>query len=173
MKNLFYYNTKIGKIGLAEERGLITNLLFIDSTPPKNCKIFESEILKEAYTQLEQYLKRTRSDFSIPINPSGDKISQQILIEVMNIKYGHTISYKELADKLDMHTRTVTSVLYKNPIPIIIPCHRVISLKEKVTGYVGDIKIKENLLTLENPYIFDEEAKFFEARYGGCYKYFV
>lgn len=150
MKHLFYYNTAIGKIGLAEEHGLITDLCFANMKAPLSAKVRETEVLEYAYTQLCEFFEGIRKSFDIPINPSGDKIHQKILIDILKIPYGKTISYKELGEIHNIHPRGIGAIVGKNPIPIIIPCHRVIGSNGSLTGYIGGLELKKQLLDMES-----------------------
>ena len=149
MKSLYYYNTSIGKIGIAEEKGLITNICYITSKIPANIKIKETETTKEAYKQISEYLNKKRFDFDLPINPNGDKEIQKILIQLMYIPYGEIITYKDLGLHFNKHPRAIGTIIHKNPVPILIPCHRVVGSDGKLKGYIGGSDIKRKLLQLE------------------------
>ena len=151
MKKVFYYQTPIGKIGIAEEWGFITNLYFMNMKQPLNAKQIETEILKETYVQLCEYLNKERTEFDIPLNPSGTDFQQTVWSELLNIPYGKTKTYKDIAQsvKKESAQRAVGNACNKNPIPIIIPCHRVLSSDNKITGYVGGLDLKEKLIDLE------------------------
>ena len=152
MKKLFYYETKIGKVGIAEEYGFVTNLYFMNMKQPLNCKLFETETLSNAYKQLTEYLDGNRKEFDLPINPSGTSFQQQVWCELLTIPYGETRSYKDIARSLgnEKSSRAVGNANNKNPIPVIIPCHRVIGSDNKTFGYIGGTSIKEFLLELEH-----------------------
>lgn len=149
MKYLYYYNTPIGKLGLAEEQGLMTDVCFINMKAPLYAKIQETDTLKESYRQICEYLEGSRKEFDIPINPSGDKAHQKVLIDVLRIPYAETITYKDLGIRHNMHPRAIGAIVAKNPIPIIIPCHRVIGSNGNLTGYNGGLELKKKLLALE------------------------
>jgi len=151
MKKVFYYETEIGKIGLAEEYGFITNLYFINMKQPLNAKQIETETLKEGFVQICEYLKGERKEFDLPLNPSGSDFQQTVWSELLNIPYGETRTYKDIALAIgsENSTRAVGNANNKNPIPIIIPCHRVIGSDGTLTGYVGGLELKQKLLNLE------------------------
>lgn len=151
MKKVFYYETPIGKIGLAEEWGFITNLYFMNMKQPLNAKQIETEILKEGFVQLCEYLNGERKEFDLPLNPSGTDFQQTVWSELLNIPYGETRSYKDIALAIgdEKKTRAVGGANNKNPVPIIIPCHRVIGSNGETTGYSGGTDKKEWLLNLE------------------------
>ncbi|MBO6271288.1 methylated-DNA--[protein]-cysteine S-methyltransferase [bacterium] len=154
MKKVFYYDTQIGKIGLAEEWGFLTNLYFMNMNQPLNAKMFETDILKEAFVQVSEYLCGERKEFDLPLNPSGTNYQQTVWSELLNIPYGEIRTYKEISEALgeSKGMRAVGNANNKNPIPIIIPCHRVISSDGNLAGYVGGIDIKKKLLDLEKSY---------------------
>ena len=151
MKRFFYYDTAIGKIGLAEEYGFITNLYFMNMKQPLDAKQIETETLKEGYLQLCEYFRGERKEFDLPLNPKGSDFQQQVWSELLNIDYGTTKTYKDIAISLgdSKLARAVGNANNKNPIPIIIPCHRVISTDGSISGYVGGADIKTKLLEIE------------------------
>ena len=152
MKKLFYYETKIGKLGIAEEHGFVTNIYFMNQKQPLDSKLYETEVLQETHKQLVEYFDGKRQDFDIPINPRGTDFQQQVWCELLKIPYGETRSYKDIALALgnDRASRSVGNANNKNPIPIIIPCHRVIGADNKLVGYAGGVEIKNFLLQLES-----------------------
>ena len=151
MKKVFYYETPIGQIGLAEEYGFITNLYFMNMKQPVYAKRIKTETSDEAYGQLMEYLRGDRQEFDLPLNPSGTDSQQTIWSELLNIPYGEVKSYKEIATALgnEKLARAVGNASNKNPIPIIIPCHRVIASNGDISGYVGGAEIKQKLLEIE------------------------
>lgn len=151
MKKLYYYETVIGKIGIAEEYGFVTNICFRNMKQPLDSKLYETDLLKETFVQLTEYLDGKRKEFDIPLNPSGTDFQQKVWCEVLNIAYGEKISYKDLAERMKNKNSAIAvgNALNKNPIPIIIPCHRVVSSDNKLEGYNGGIEIKKFLLNLE------------------------
>lgn len=152
MKYVFYYDMPIGKIGIAEEYGFITNLYFMNMKLPLNAKCIQTELLKEANIQLTEYFNGTRKTFDLPLNPSGTDFQQTVWSELLNIEYGESKSYKDIAAALDAGNafRAVGNACAKNPIPIIIPCHRVIGSDNKILGYVGGQVVLSYLRELEN-----------------------
>lgn len=151
MKRLYYYETPIGKLGIAEEYGFITNICFMNSKQPLDAKLYETETIKETFNQLCEYFRRERDEFDIPLNPAGTDFQQTVWSELLNIPYGETRSYKDIATELNSEKaiRAIGSACNKNPIPIIIPCHRVISSDGSLTGYAGGLDIKQKLLRIE------------------------
>ena len=112
------------------------------------------------FNQLKEYFAGTRKKFDVPLDVEGTEFQKRVWKELQKIPYGKTISYKTLSEKLgDVKSiRAVGTANGKNPIAIIIPCHRVIGADGKLIGYAGGLDIKEKLLHLEgalNPELFD------------------
>lgn len=107
--------------------------------------------LKEPVRQLRAYFAGELKDFDLPLAPKGTEFQQNVWAELCSIPYGETISYGELARRIGNPnaSRAVGLANGSNPIPIIIPCHRVIGANGKLTGYGGGLPIKEKLLALE------------------------
>ena len=110
------------------------------------------QALKEAALQLEEYFEGKRKEFSIKLNPQGTSFQKQVWKELLQIPYGKTISYLELSKKLgDVKAiRAVASANGKNPLWIVIPCHRVIGSDGSLTGYAGGLHRKKWLLNHES-----------------------
>lgn len=154
MKNIFYYQTKIGYIGIAEEDNHITNVFFENDekiAESDGYKFAETDLLREAGKQLDEYLLGKRKVFSLPLAPSGTAFMKKVWDCLCDISYGETKSYKEIAKASgnEKACRAVGLANNKNPIPIFIPCHRVIGTNGKLTGYRGGLNTKLQLLELE------------------------
>lgn len=104
-----------------------------------------------AFSQLREYFNRVRKEFELPLEIVGTDFQKKVWSELTKIPYGETISYGELAEGLGDKNlmRAVAAANGANPIPIIIPCHRVIGANGSLTGYVGGIDVKQKLLELE------------------------
>lgn len=103
-----------------------------------------------AICQINEYFIGKRTLFELDIDLIGTAFQRKIWTEVANTPYGTTVTYKQIARKV--HTkgyRTVGTSIGKNPLPIVIPCHRVVGSDHKLVGYAGGIKLKEYLLRLE------------------------
>ena len=154
MKNIFFYQTSIGEIGIAEYENAITNLYFQGAFVPEDAVINETAILKEAGTQLQRYLAGSQNAFTLPLAPAGTVFMLRVWKSLCAIPYGQTRSYGEIAFSVGNQkaARAVGLANNKNPIPIFIPCHRVIGASGKLVGYRGGLQIKEQLLELERQY---------------------
>jgi methylated-DNA-[protein]-cysteine S-methyltransferase len=112
-----------------------------------------SSVLQEAVAQLQEYFSGNRNHFDFKINPSGTDFQQRVWQELLNIPFGKTMSYLDLSKKLgDVKAiRAVASANGKNPLWIVIPCHRVIGTDGSLTGYAGGLWRKKWLLEHESP----------------------
>lgn len=114
-------------------------------------------VLRRAVDQLEAYFARDLRSFDLPLAPRGSEFQVKVWEQLAKIPYGETTSYGEIAHRLG-HTnaasRAVGLANGKNPIPIVIPCHRVIGANGSLTGYAGGLDRKQTLLTLEQDALF-------------------
>lgn len=147
----YFYETGVGKIGIAEINGRITHVYFTNDRLPKDIQISETPILKEAAQQLRGYLLGKLKEFSLPLAPLGTAFMKQTWASLCEIPYGKTATYKEIAVKIGIPNaaRAVGLANSRNPIPIFIPCHRVIGADGSLTGYSGGLELKKRLLDLE------------------------
>ena len=130
-----------------------------DSTSILSCNFVEKEgitkelpdILVRTLTQFEEFFRKERKDFDVPITPVGTDFQQKVWLELLHIPYGKTITYKELASRIGQEkaVRAVGNANGKNPISIIIPCHRVIGSDGNLVGYGGGLDRKKWLLEFE------------------------
>ena len=110
-------------------------------------------VLQQAVTELQEYFEGKRTDFTFKINPEGTPFQQKVWQGLLAIPFGKTMSYLQLAQKLgDVKAiRAVASANGKNPLWIVVPCHRVIGTDGSLTGYAGGLWRKKWLLAHENP----------------------
>ncbi len=108
-------------------------------------------ILRRAARQIQEYFAGTRREFDLPLAPGGNPFQQRVWTLLRGIPYGQTRSYGELARRLGRPgaARAVGSANARNPLPIVVPCHRVIGADGKLTGYYGGLRLKAFLLELE------------------------
>lgn len=109
-------------------------------------------VLAEACRQLDEYFAGKRTSFQLPIEARGTAFQQRVWEKLSNVPFGSTISYSQLAAYIGNPnaSRAVAQACHRNPIAIIIPCHRVIGSNGKLTGYAGGIERKRSLLELES-----------------------
>jgi len=108
--------------------------------------------LEQAREQLTQFFDGTRREFSVPLEPAGSVFQQQVWQVLAQIPYGTIVSYGEIARRVGVgreHARAVGSATGRNPISIMVPCHRVLSSTRQLTGYAGGLDRKRALLALE------------------------
>lgn len=149
--NLCFHTTNIGRIGIAEIKGCISNLYFETDNIPQNATIGTTEIIEEAFRQLDAYFVGRLLSFSLPLAPRGTAFMLTVWKNLCDIPYGKTVSYKEIAISAGnpKACRAVGMANNRNPLPIFIPCHRVIGADRKLIGYRGGLDLKRKLLELE------------------------
>ncbi len=143
-----------GKLLLAGTDRFLELLSFQDGkypTTPEESWIYDERPFQETIRQLTAYFSGKLKKFTINIAPQGTPFQKQVWRELQTIPYGKTVSYGEIANAIGKPTaaRAVGAANGKNPISIIVPCHRVIGNTGKLVGYGGGLPIKETLLELE------------------------
>lgn len=149
---IFFYKTPIGKLAIQDYEGNICAVYFEGETIPVELEVVETPVLKEAAYQLDRYLKGELKEFSLPLKPlSGTDFMKEVWQALKEIPYGQTYTYKQLAESINRPkaARAVGLACNRNPIPIFVPCHRVVGSNGSLTGYLGGLKVKEKLLLLE------------------------
>jgi len=146
-------------IGIGEENGLITDVFFENRMMPYDSEIEETALIKETSKQLDEYLEGKRKNFDLPVFAAGTPFQQLVWEALKTIPYGETRSYKDIAVQIGKSKacRAVGMANNRNPIAIIIPCHRVIGSKGELVGYGGGLDIKKQLLRLEGKKIKGEK----------------
>ena len=162
MKNRFhtYLQTPVGSIEISGTNTFVTSIQFVEEEEEITEPV--PEILNACKKELEEYFKGTRKEFDVKLKPEGTIFQKKVWNELKKIDYGNTVSYSDIAKKLKNPdaVRAVGLANGKNPIAIIIPCHRVIGEDGKLTGYAGGLPRKQWLLELEgnvsgkNPTLF-------------------
>jgi methylated-DNA-[protein]-cysteine S-methyltransferase len=142
---LYLVASKDGLQGVSFNKKRIRSAKVLGSSKP------EEKILSKTAKQLKEYFAGRRKQFEIPFNLSGTYFQKKVWKELSKIPFGKTLSYKDIARKIKnpKAVRAVGSANGKNPVCIIIPCHRVIAADGSIGGYSGGIKIKKQLLKLE------------------------
>lgn len=153
MINYFSENTKIGKFTIFEENGSIIRVVLpILSVSTDGCRCIKTPAIAEAFKQLTEFLDRKRTVFNLKLAPKGTPFQKKVWAELLKIPYGKTVSYQDIAVAIGNPDacRAVGMANNKNPIPIFIPCHRVIGKNGNLTGYAGGLDCKQALLEIEN-----------------------
>ncbi len=155
MRTYTWFDSPIGPLLLAGSREGLNCLSFsggrhavaVDPGWTENHSFFDGTI-----RQLREYFAGERRTFSLTLRPEGTDFQRAVWTELQKIPYGETISYKQLADRIGSPkaVRAVGAANGANPIPIIIPCHRVIGNDGSLTGFGGGLPLKKRLLELES-----------------------
>ena len=156
MANIFFYEMAIGKVGIGEDDGGITHIIFsTEDSPSENYELKETPLIREAHKQLEEYFQGIRKEFDLPLNQTGTPFMQKVWKALYEIPYGETKSYKDVAIAVGnpKACRAVGMANNRNPISIVVPCHRVIGTSGSLVGYGGGLDIKTFLLNLEKEHL--------------------
>ena len=148
MIHRFTYETVLGDVTLVEEDGA---LLAISLKSIQEGTELETTIIQEAHRQITEYLKGERKVFDLPIQLRGTDFQQQVWTALLDIPYGETRSYKQIAEAIGnpKGMRAVGMANNRNPLLIVVPCHRVIGANGSMVGYGEGVEMKEFLLRLE------------------------
>jgi methylated-DNA-[protein]-cysteine S-methyltransferase len=142
------FMSPLGWLALKSDGTAVTEISFTDHTVEQedNC-----DVLQLCQQQLEDYFCGKRLEFNLPLNPQGTEFQKKVWAELLNIPSGETITYHQLALRLGdaKVIRAAGTANGRNPIAIVIPCHRVIGTGNKLTGYAGGLIRKQWLLDLE------------------------
>lgn len=143
----------IGVIEIVGNSEGVSSILFKDDDSLAISENIPKE-LNDVVTQLQEYFEGKRSTFNMKISPKGTDFQKRVWNELLNIPFGKTLNYQQIANKLGdpKVIRAAASANGKNPISIIIPCHRVIGSDGSLTGYAGGLHRKKWLLEHENPW---------------------
>lgn len=147
-------DSPVGPLWLAAETEGLSHLLFVRDTQPLPLGDGSSagaQHIERALTQLQEYFAQGRREFQLALSPAGTDFQKQVWGGLCEIPYAETISYRQLAERIarPKAVRAVGAANGKNPISIIVPCHRVIGADGSLTGYGGGLPAKKILLELE------------------------
>lgn len=154
MKFYTYYQSPLGTLTIqASDDGILGAWFEQQTTQPENLGIEDEQhpILRQAISEYKAYFAGELTEFSVPLAAEGTVFQQQVWRALTEIPYGETCCYQDLADNIanPKAVRAVGMANGKNPISIIVPCHRVIGKNGALTGYAGGVGIKAALLKLE------------------------
>lgn len=148
-KRKLHFNSPIGTICI-EDDGEALTALYIDNGVESFCDV-ESELLIRTKSEIQEYFAGKRHEFDIPLNPRGTEFQRKVWSALQKIPYAQTCSYSDIAKDIGnpKSCRAVGGANGKNPIMIIIPCHRVIGKGGSLVGFSAGMEIKKYLLALE------------------------
>ena len=158
-----FYQSPIGLIRMAETEGFLTRADFVEQSPESEHSQSDSisnssTLLKDACRQLEEYFEGRRQKFDLALKPHGTDFQRSAWESLLRIPYGETRSYlKQAASILNPKAiRAIGQANSRNPIPIIIPCHRVIGKNGSLTGFAGGLDRKTRLIALEHSFMHEQ-----------------
>ena len=149
-----WMDSPIGGLRLHSSAGLLTAIEF--GAEVRGERVADP-VLDATETQLAEYFAGDRKEFDLPLANDGTEFQQKVWGELRRIPYGETASYSEIAARLGYEpvvSRAVGAANGANPIPVVVPCHRVIGSNGTLTGYAGGVERKQILLDLERPGLF-------------------
>lgn len=162
MKSAYLYETKLGKVLIAEDGIGITEVSLLSdpedmgdidlwSGNAMKYELCETEMITEAAKQLCEYMEGNRKKFTVKLNPQGTLFQMKVWEALLAIPYGETRSYKQIAEAIgnEKASRAVGMANHNNPIICMIPCHRVIGANGALVGYAAGLSTKEKLLSME------------------------
>ncbi|MCR4847809.1 MAG: methylated-DNA--[protein]-cysteine S-methyltransferase [Bacteroidales bacterium] len=142
------YDSRIGVITLVSDGKSLTELKF--GEPEESTNNQDLPIFKETRRWLDHYFSGKKPNFTPPLNPQGTPFQKKVWQELLKIPYGETTTYGAIAKCINCRSaQAVGQAIHRNPIAIIIPCHRVIGADGSLTGYASGLDIKQRLLSLE------------------------
>lgn len=148
--DLLTVDTPLGLMAVAEEGGAVTRL-YLPQSPLPRIAAHETPLLLEVKAQLLAYLSGRLRTFDLPLSPAGTPFQKEVWETLCAIPFGETRTYGQIASSIGRPkaVRAVGQANHRNPIPILIPCHRVVGSDGTLTGYGGGLDLKEKLLNLE------------------------
>ena len=146
----YSYETELGSVTFVEEDG---TLLAISTHRTFTATVMETTLIKEAYRQFSEYLTGERKSFDLPFKLTGTDFQNRVWKALCEIPYGETRSYKQIAEAIGnpKAVRAVGMANNRNPLLVLVPCHRVIGSNRQLVGYAAGLDKKQFLLHLENP----------------------
>lgn len=146
----FFIDTKIGKLLVVVFQNKVARIAF--NQPKNSLTGVKPKVVISLENQLLEYFNGHRKTFQLEFNLEGTDFQRKVWLKLLEIPYGKTISYGNLAAQLGdvKKTRAVANAVARNPIPILIPCHRVVGTQGNLTGYIGGLANKKYLIGLES-----------------------
>ena len=152
MKSVWYYDTVLGRIGIVDNGRAVSGLFFAGESPVvRDAAEKETDLLRRAAKELKEFLAGKRRGFTVPLEPEGTDFQKAVWTSLRDIPYGETRSYGQIASAVGnpKACRAVGLANNKNPVAVIIPCHRVVGADGSLVGYAGGLDKKQLLLDLE------------------------
>lgn len=151
LKNIYPYDTVIGRIYVADNGRAIAGVFLPGNAVPAGIPQNETDVIKRAAVQITEYLSGRRREFDVKVEPEGTDFQKRVWAALRTIPYGHTCSYSHIAHIAGnpKACRAVGMANNRNPVSIIIPCHRVIGKSGALVGYGGGLELKKCLLDIE------------------------
>lgn len=151
MKYCFPVRTVIGTLILTVDQDAVIRLDLPGEQSPSIQSDFRTALQAEAEKELQEYFRGVRKSFQLPLNPAGTPFQRKVWQELCRIPYGETATYGAIAARIGnpKAVRAVGQANHRNPIPILIPCHRVVAANGRLGGYGGGTDLKIKLLKLE------------------------
>ena len=148
------FSSPVGDLALASEDGIALSRLYLPADPLPRIMPHQTPLLSDARQQVLEYLAGKRRQFDLPLNPVGTPFQLRVWDALCAIPFGQTHSYKDIAMAVGCPGgfRAVGMANHANPLPILIPCHRVIAADGSPGGYGGGTALKKALLALEGQY---------------------
>ncbi|MDR1115952.1 MAG: methylated-DNA--[protein]-cysteine S-methyltransferase [Tannerella sp.] len=156
MKKFILYNSPVGCIRIVEDGTGVTNIDYLTNklANPEEAEEKETLLLKNTVKQLAEYFEGKRISFDVKLNLHGTSFQKRVWNALCAIPYGETRSYKQIAEYAGCPkgARAVGMANNRNPVSIIVPCHRVIGADGSLTGYAGGLNAKQTLIHIEQQY---------------------
>lgn len=159
MYECWLYDTSIGKLAIVTSNNYLQKIVFINDSESymnsnSSYNMSETDFIKKCMDSINDYLIGKSRNIDIPYDIKGSTFQLSVWHSLKSIAYGTTVSYKDICNKIGIPKgyRAVGMACNKNPLPIIIPCHRVIGSNNSLTGYAGGLETKSKLLSMEKMY---------------------
>lgn len=157
---VYPYESNVGMLWLEARGGFLCRIYLNGESLPEDAEIWDGsadagsrpKVIRRAMSQLDEYFLGMRRSFDLPLEMEGTEFQKQVWEAAKEIPYGTTVSYGELSERITGNkgaARAVGSALGKNPLPIVIPCHRVLGSDGSLTGFGGGVDMKAQMLTME------------------------
>lgn len=151
----FLYHSPVGQLKIFVKKQKIVSIKFLSRLwQHKKSKISPNRFIVKCRKQLDEYFSGRRQKFSLPVKSTGTTFQTKVWQQLLMVPYGQTVYYREVARQINIPKsyRAVANALGKNPLPVIVPCHRVIKSDGTIGGFSGGKKRKEILLYLEKKF---------------------